>query len=238
MVKQNVVAIDGPSGSGKSSVAKAVAHKMHLLYVDTGAMFRGLGHYFNSLSVDFSDDKTLTQQLSQLNFIYGKDSKVLIEINGQDMTPYIRSPEVSLLASAVSRSQVVRQFLLDIQRALPSGKKRCIMEGRDIGTVVFPNAFCKIFLTAKLESRALRRYLQLYPEEHVKKLSDLENNPRFQKVQEEMAFRDKKDSERDFAPLRPASDSFVLDSSELSFDQVVFKVMQIMSQKQNEFFAS
>ncbi|MBP9674638.1 MAG: (d)CMP kinase, partial [Bacteriovoracaceae bacterium] len=146
-----VIALDGPSGSGKSSVAREVAKRLSMVYIDTGAMYRALGWYIDSLHIPFVEGPLLTQALSGAHLIYAKDPKVLISINGVDLTQTIREHRVSDLASRISKIPQVRNYLLDFQRNLGQ-ETTSIMEGRDIGTVIFPSAFCKIFMTASEET--------------------------------------------------------------------------------------
>ena len=203
---QKAVAIDGPSGAGKSSLAKQLARDLNLLYVDTGAMFRGLALYFYRQQVQMDDDHSLGFYLPLINFVYGKSENELIVIQGENFTQDIRQHFVSDLASRISKVPSVRKFLLQKQRDLAQSQY-CVMEGRDIGTVVFPRAFCKIFLTADPEVRAKRRFVELQAKG---------SSTTYQQVLDDVTERDKRDSEREIAPLKQASDAILLDTSELT----------------------
>ncbi len=227
MIKQKVVAIDGPSGSGKSSVAKEVAASLNLLYIDTGSMFRALGLVAYQYGISFDDEKKMDDLLSNLDFSYGVNEDTLIEINGENLTTQIREHYVSDLASKISSVSTVRNYLLIQQRDLAK-KNVCVMEGRDIGTVVFPDSFCKIFLTASEEIRAQRRLDQL--------IAKGDSSISLKEVLEDVKTRDFNDSNRDVAPLKQAQDAHRVDTSDLAEDQVVEKIKQIvtdMAQKAN-----
>jgi len=219
---QKVVAIDGPSGSGKSTVAKKLAQKWGYLYVDTGAMFRALGFYCYQQKIAFEDGPKLKHFLDQLDFTYGKSVDVLVEINGINLTDKIRAHEVSNLASKISKLPVVRHYLLEFQRSLAQDHF-CVMEGRDIGTVVFPQAFCKIFLHASAQVRAKRRLNQL--------MEKGEKGFTFETILEDIKERDQRDSSRDLAPLAQAHDAISLDSEHLSIDQVIHQISDHMSKR-------
>ena len=203
---QKAVAIDGPSGAGKSSLAKQLARDLNLLYVDTGAMFRGLALYFYRQQVQMDDDHSLGLYLPLISFVYGKSEDELIVIQGENFTQDIRQHFVSDLASRISKVPSVRKFLLQKQRDLAQSQY-CVMEGRDIGTVVFPRAFCKIFLTADPEVRAKRRFIELQAKG---------SSTTYQQVLDDVTERDKRDSEREIAPLKQASDALLLDTSALT----------------------
>lgn len=206
------IAIDGPSGAGKSSVAKCVSSQMGILYLDTGALYRSIGLFALQHDIDTTDESKISAILSEidikLEFIDGTQH---IFLNGVDVSSEIRTQPVAMAASNVSALPIVRQFLLGLQRDIAS-KNDCIMDGRDIGTVVLPNASLKIFLTASAEERANRR------------VGELENKgiaADYETVLKEIIERDYNDSHRDIAPLKPASDSRIVDTTDLSFDEVV-----------------
>ncbi|MGK0367341.1 MAG: cytidylate kinase, partial [Thermoproteota archaeon] len=160
-----VIAIDGPSGSGKSTIAKMVAGQLNILYIDTGAMFRSLAYLlkergFNIDEPNSEEEKKIEQELSKINFEYGLTEEDLVKIDGENLSKVIRDHKVSTLASQVSKITAVRVYLKELQRVI-AGKNHSIMEGRDIGTIVFPNSYCKIFLTASADVRAKRRLAQL-----------------------------------------------------------------------------
>lgn len=208
---QKAVAIDGPSGAGKSTLAKKLARDLGLLYVDTGAMYRALGLYFYRQQVRMEDEDSLASYLPLIQFDYGKSEVELVVVQGENLTQDIRQHFVSDLASRISKSPALRKFLLQKQRDLALGQY-CVMEGRDIGTVIFPRAFCKIFLTATPEVRAQRRFLELQAKN---------SSVSFEQVLEDVVQRDKRDQERDIAPLKQAADAHLLETSELSQDQAL-----------------
>lgn len=207
-----VVAIDGPSGAGKSTMTSALATKLNLLYIDTGAMYRALAYFFNKNDLAIEETPELLGKLKELHFVYGKNVDCLIELDGENLTEKIRENNISILASKVSRLPSVREYLLDYQRSLVK-KNLCVVEGRDIGTVVFPNAFCKIFLTASPEVRAKRRLDQL------KKSG--QNNIELEKILEEVIQRDKRDQEREISPLKKADDAIEVNTDQMGSEEAV-----------------
>jgi len=217
-----VVAIDGPSGSGKSSIAKAIAKELGFLYVDTGAMYRALGYYLDHKHMILTPNQELFHALRDLKFGYGESESVQVRVDGVDLTQKIREHKVSELASLVSQIKEVRDYLTKIQRELVL-KKICVMEGRDIGTVVFPHAFCKIFLTASAKVRALRRFNQL-------KDMHKQDIP-FEKILEDIELRDQRDINREESPLIKAHDAELLDTSDLNFLEVIETVKRIIVKK-------
>ena len=216
---QYVVAIDGPSGSGKSSVAKEVANRLQLLYVDTGAMFRSIAYFI--LKEKISLDNDLGPILNSLDFKYIGEKNNFILINQEKLDSELRSQEVAKMASKISTIECIRTFLLKEQRKLVD-KKVCVMEGRDIGTVVFPKAFCKFFVTARPEVRAERRTLQL---------KDQGKDAHYGTILKEINERDERDSSRTHAPLKKSEDAFLVDTSEMTFDEVVAKICQSVQLK-------
>ncbi len=212
-----VIAIDGPSGSGKSTVAKAVAAKLNVLYIDTGSMYRSLAYYCDLKGIAFVDGPELDHFLNSINLEYGVSEERLVQINGENLTQKIREHHVSALASQVSQLSVVRKYLLDFQRQL-AREVVCVMEGRDIGSVVFPDAFCKFYITASIEVRAKRRLKQLIQ-------SDSKNQElTLDQVINDVVKRDQLDTNRAVAPLVQAEDAFYYDTSEMSFDEIVESV--------------
>jgi cytidylate kinase len=207
-----VIAIDGPSGSGKSSIAKELARTLGVLYIDTGAMFRALAFMANEHSVELIEGEKLNTFLNSLKIEYGVSDSILIRINGLDLTLQIREHHVSKWASVISQLPTVRKYLLDFQRSLAQDKI-CVMEGRDIGTIVFPQSFCKFFITASAEIRAERRLKQLQAN------GDL--NVHYSQILEDVKKRDDTDTQRIVAPLKKAEDALLLDTSALSMAEVL-----------------
>ncbi|MBQ1674496.1 MAG: (d)CMP kinase [Oscillospiraceae bacterium] len=205
------IAIDGPSGAGKSTLAKAVAAERNILYVDTGAIYRTIGYYVFQKGIDPHDSEQVIAVLPEIHvdMVYSEDGLQHMLLNGEDVTDEIRLPQISLYASAVSAIPEVRGFLLEMQREL-ARTRSVIMDGRDIGTVVLPDADVKIYLTADVEKRALRRLKEL----------EQRGTPRpYEEVLEEMQARDWADSHREIAPLREAEDAIRVDTSDLNFEE-------------------
>ena len=217
------IALDGPSGAGKSTVAKALAAKMGLIYVDTGALYRAVGLYTKRSNVDPKDAEGVAKLLPEisLELRYDNDETQQVYLNGEATGNKIRTPEISMYASAVSAIPAVRAFLLDTQREI-AAKNNVVMDGRDIGTVILPNANLKVFLTASDECRAKRRWLEL-------KEKGMETS--FESVLEDMRRRDHNDSTRAIAPAVAAPDAVLLDSSDLTIDECVAKVEALALQK-------
>lgn len=216
------VAIDGPAGAGKSTMAKAAAKELGFIYIDTGALYRtvGLNALRNGADIENPEsiEKTLTENLSvELRFIDGEQRMFL---NGEDVSLKIRTPEASMAASKVSAVPAVREYLFDLQKKL-ANENNCIMDGRDIGTVVLPDAKVKIFLTASPEARAKRRYKEL-----IEKGMDV----KYEDVLSEMKERDYNDSHRAIAPLKPASDAIFLDTSDIGLEDSVELIIKTIKE--------
>ena len=217
------IAIDGPSGAGKSTLAKSLATRLGYLYVDTGAIYRTIGYYAFSNGIDPKDENTVVASLPEIRveMTYGDDGLQHMLLNGADVTKEIRLPEISMYASAVSAHPGVRAFLLEMQRQL-ARTNNVIMDGRDIGTVVLPDAKVKVYLTASSEERARRRCLEL----------EQRGTPEpFEKVLKEIEERDWNDSHRAVAPLRQADDAVLLDTTELNFEQSEEALLKIIEEK-------
>lgn len=217
------IAIDGPAGAGKSTIAKVAANRLGIVYVDTGAMYRAIGLAAVRAGVDHASDvqgvEALLDGLSvEIAHSEGGQS---VFLNGEDVSVEIRLPEVSVAASDVSRIPKVREKLLELQRGL-ANKTDVIMDGRDIGTVVLPDAQLKIFLTASVEDRAMRRYREL-----VEKGVECE----FDQVKSDMEYRDKNDSQREIAPLKPADDSVIVDTTGNDLNESVELIMSIINER-------
>ena len=223
MEKIYSVAVDGPSGAGKSTLAKAAAAELHIIYVDTGAIYRTIGCYARRQGVDAADTQAVIALLPRVKIEMRYDEQGLqhMLLHGEDVTQEIRLPEMSLYASAVSAIPEVRAFLLEMQRDF-ARRSSVIMDGRDIGTVVLPDADVKIFLQADVEVRARRREKELLER----------GTPRpFAQVLAETKERDYNDTHRAAAPLRPAEDAIVVDTSALDFQQSKEMILKIIREK-------
>ena len=212
------VAIDGPAGAGKSTISRAAAKELGFIYIDTGALYRTVGLNALRKGADIENPQsiasTLTDDLKvELRFIDGEQKMFL---NGEDVSADIRTPEASMAASRVSAVPAVREYLFDLQKKLAS-ENDCVMDGRDIGTVVLPDAKVKIFLTASPESRAKRRYDEL-----IQKGMDV----KFEDVLADMRERDYNDSHRAIAPLKPADDAILLDTSGFELEKSVALIIK------------
>jgi cytidylate kinase len=219
-----VVAIDGPAGAGKSTVARTVADRAGFTLVDTGAIYRALAWASLDAGVSETDEDGLAVMAAQLRITFELDEGVnRVFLNGADVSDEIRRPDMSMRASTVSKHPDVREALLELQRGFGEGEGGVVLEGRDIGTVVFPDAQVKVFLTATDEERARRRTAELITR----------GTPQpYDEVLVEIQERDKQDSERAAAPLKAADDARVLDSTKLSIDDVVDIVLQDIAEVQ------
>jgi cytidylate kinase len=211
-----IIAIDGPSGAGKSTVARLLAQRLGYIYIDTGAMYRSLGWKAQQERIDPADETGLAGLCARTEVTIKKDnSDPRFYVDGLDVTGEIRTPAMGMMASAVSKSPAVRARLLTLQRAL--GKNGgVVMDGRDIGTVVFPDADCKFFLEATAEERGRRRYRELK-----EKGMDVD----LARITQEIRDRDQQDSGRSIAPLRKADDALLIDSSVLRIDEVIDRMV-------------
>lgn len=213
------IAIDGPSGSGKSTLAKNIARELGLIYVDTGALYRSVGLYVKRCGIDPKQSLKVTQSLSglRLELRYTKEGQRVI-MNGEDVSDLIRTPEMSMYASAVSSISGVRMFLLEIQKKM-AGEGNVVMDGRDIGTVIMPDADVKLFLEASAPARARRRH-----EELMQRGDDSTE----QQVLEDILKRDKNDKNRDISPAIPADDAVFIDNSEMEPEQTLEAALRII----------
>ena len=221
-MKRFSVAIDGPAGAGKSTLAKAAAARLGFVYVDTGAIYRTVGLAARNAGVDKADSEGIKALLTGLQVdIQYENGVQKMYLNGGDVTGEIRSPEISAYASYVSAIPEVRAFLMEMQRRL-AREHDVIMDGRDIGTVVLPEAGLKIFLTASAEKRAMRRFRELQ-----------EKNPAitFEEVLSDMTARDAKDSQRETAPLKAAEDAVLVDTSDLSLEESVELIVNMIARQ-------
>lgn len=206
------VAIDGPAGAGKSTIAKLVAKEKGYIYVDTGAMYRGLAIHFIKKGLKAEDIKGIVEACkdAEVSIVYENDVQQ-IYLNGENVTVMLRTEEVGNMASKTSAIPAVREKLLELQRTL-AREKNVIMDGRDIGTNILPNADVKIYLTASVETRATRRY---------KELLEKGENCVYEEIAQDIKERDERDMNREIAPLKQAEDAILVDSSEMTIDEVV-----------------
>lgn len=223
--KRYAVAIDGPSGAGKSTLAKAAAAELGILYVDTGAIYRTIGLYACRRETDPHDLAAIIAMLPdiQVSMAYGEDGLQHMLLNGEDVTDVIRRPEISRWASVVSAIPEVRAFLLEMQREL-ARTRDVVMDGRDIGTVVLPQATVKIFLTADPKVRALRRW---------KELQQKGSSDNYEQVLREVEQRDYDDSHRAIAPLRQAEDAVLVDTSELTLEESIAAMLRTVKERRS-----
>lgn len=216
------IAIDGPSGSGKSTIAKALSKQLGIVYVDTGALYRTVGYFVRQKNANPKDATEVGALLPEISVeIRYEDGAQHVYLNGEDLGDKIRTPEISMYASAVSAIPAVRAFLLDTQRDI-ARKNSVVMDGRDIGTVILPDAEVKIFMYASDEARATRRYKELIAKGEEVKYED---------VLREMIERDNNDRSRDVAPAVPADDAVMLDNSDMSVEENVEAVIEIIKSK-------
>ena len=223
MAKTISIAIDGPGGAGKSTIAKRLAKELGFYYVDTGAIYRTVAYFLDLLGVSPKDVDGVSRYIDELtiDIEYDEDGLQHMIMNGMDVSNDIRTPDISMKASDVSAHAVVRDMLLDMQRDVAK-KHNVVMDGRDIGTVVLPRAQVKIFLTASAEVRAQRRFQEL----QTKGKKDT-----FEQVLKELQKRDYQDSHREIAPLKQAKDAIVVDTSALDIDGVVETIRNIVKEK-------
>ena len=216
------IAIDGPSGSGKSTLAKAVAKELGIIYVDTGALYRTIGYHVYQSGKDPRNENEVASLLPDINIElkYENGSQRVI-LNGEDLGDKIRLPQMSMYASAVSAIPAVRRFLLEMQKSL-ARENSVVMDGRDIGTVIIPDADLKIFLTASVETRAQRRTIELL-EKGV--------DARYEDVIADMIARDQQDKNRDIAPALPADDAIIFDNSEMSVEESLKEIVRLVNER-------
>ena len=214
------IAIDGPAGAGKSTIARLAAKELGFIYVDTGALYRAIGLAASRRSLTAEDKDAIIEMLTAIKVELAVNEKheQIVLLDGEDVSGLIRTPEISMLASAVSAIPEVRAFLLDLQRDM-AHTNNVIMDGRDIGTVVLPDAKIKIFLSASPECRARRRY---------KELSEKGMDVKYEDILSDVVARDYADSHRDIAPLKPADDAIMVDTSGEDLETSVNKLLTIM----------
>ena len=216
------IAIDGPAGAGKSTIARRAAGQLGFVYVDTGAMYRAMALYFLRKGINPTDEEAVSRTCSEAEVsIRYQDGAQQVLLNGEDVSGRIRTEEVGKTASVVSAYMPVREKLTELQKEL-AARENVIMDGRDIGTCVLPQAPAKIYLTASVEVRALRRFRELTEKGEA---CDLEE------IKEDIADRDWKDMHREHAPLKQAEDAVVVDSSQMTIDQVVEAILAVAKEK-------
>lgn len=217
------VAIDGPASAGKSTVAKIIAHNLGYIYIDTGAMYRACTLIAHDNNVDYGDEKAILNLIDHSTIDFKQeDGEQKVYVNGKDVSIDIRTPEITENVSQVSALRSIREKMVELQREM-AGKHDVIMDGRDIGTTVLPDAEVKIFLIASVASRAKRRLLDFQEKGIHQDLKDIEHD---------IEVRDYKDSHREISPLKKADDAIELDTTNLTIDEVVAKITEIIQKKQ------
>lgn len=216
------VAIDGPAGAGKSTVSRAAAKAMGYIYVDTGALYRAVGVNALRNGIDTKDKPAVAATLSDISVdLVFENGEQKVLLNGENVSTEIRTPPASMAASDVSAVPEVRAFLFDLQRDIAK-RNNCIMDGRDIGTVVLPDAQVKIFLTASPEERAMRRYREL-----IEKGTEVD----YKEVLDDLVQRDYNDSHREIAPLKPAEDGVILDTTGMTLEESIEAIIKTVKEK-------
>lgn len=219
--KNYVIAIDGCAATGKSVLAKGIAEELNILYVDTGAMYRAAGLYFLEHNLAFSEEN-VEKYIDQIEIeLKNEDQVTKVFLNGEEVTDKIRTASVAMAASDISKFKLIRERLVDMQRKMAGGAN-VVLEGRDIGTVVFPNATLKIFLTASIEIRAIRRKRDLEKKGEIKELGV---------IQEELQKRDIQDSTRKESPLKKAEDAIEIDTTPLTNEETVKMVIEMLKER-------
>jgi len=213
------IAIDGPAGAGKSTIAKRVSRELGFIYVDTGAMYRAMALYFLRNGIDKDDESSIDKACADvdISLTYENDVQVVL-LNGENVNGFIRTEEVGNMASATSVYPEVRKKLVELQQKL-AAKENVVMDGRDIGTVVLPDAQVKVYLTASSKERAKRRFLELKAKGEQ---ADIE------KIEADIIERDRRDMTREISPLKQADDAVLVDSSDMTIDEVVMKIMSLL----------
>mgnify|MGYP000838309559 CR=1 FL=1 len=212
------VAIDGPAGAGKSTIAKLISKQMGYIYVDTGAMYRAMAVYFNQNNIDPADEAAINAAVDNVKItIEYKDGEQQVILNGENVTSLLRTEATGNMASKTSKYKAVRSKLVDLQRELAAAEN-VVMDGRDIGTVVFPHAQLKVFLTASVEERARRRFEELKVKGETVSLEDLKKR---------ISERDRLDETRAISPLKKANDAVLIDSTQMSIQEVAETILSL-----------
>ena len=219
------IAIDGPAGAGKSTIAKNLSKMLNILYLDTGAMYRAFALKIIEEGIDTLDVKNIENMIEKvdIDIIYDDNRQQRVMLNDRDVTGLIRTPEISKGASDVSAVPAVRIKLVELQRKIAE-KSSVVMDGRDIGTYVLPNAHLKIYLTASVDERAKRRFTEMESAGNKANNVDL---PKLEDIKKDIEYRDKNDSEREFAPLKKADDAVLVDTTELTIEQSMEKIVKL-----------
>ena len=221
MEKRLVITVDGPAGSGKSTVSRMLAEEISYMYLDTGLLYRAVAWRTMQLGISLSDDTAVRKACEDVSVPLDTNGSMKVEVEGQDVSKYLRTEEIGMIASSVSAIPTVREALLPLQRC--AGRHGGIVaEGRDMGTVVFPDAEVKFFLDAKVEERARRRYLQL---------TENGGNADWDEVKRGLVVRDHQDRSREIAPLRPAHNSVVLDTTDIGIEEVVGMMIKSVTER-------
>lgn len=216
------IAIDGPAGAGKSTIARAVARKLQMVYVDTGAMYRAMALFMIREGVDADDADAIAAKCREANItICYENGEQVVYLNGENVNPYLRTEEVGNMASRTSPQPAVRVKLVELQQAL-AARTDCIMDGRDIGTCVLPNAQVKVYLTASSAVRAKRRYDELTAKGETCDIA---------KIQADIEERDYRDMHREQSPLRQADDAVLVDTSDMTIDEVITAILDLAKDK-------
>ena len=216
------IAIDGPAGAGKSTIAKEIAKKKGFIYVDTGAMYRAMGLYYLRHGIEPGDTEKIEAALDDINVsITYENGEQIVILNGENVNSLIRTPEIGAMASGVSTNKAVREKMVSLQQEIAKTRS-VVMDGRDIGTVVLPDAMVKIFLNASVDVRTQRRYLEL-------KAKGMDCD--IDTLREEIKDRDYRDTHRENSPLKKADDAIEVDTTELSVDAVIAKILEIAADK-------
>lgn len=216
-----IISIDGPAASGKSTTAKLIADKLHLTYLDTGAMYRAVALYSQKNNIDLDDFIAIESMLEKISIKFKNINNINhIFLNGEVVSEAIRTPEITKLSSSIATKKIIRQKMVEMQRMLAENQD-VILDGRDIGTIVFPDADFKFYLTASLESRAVRRY---------KELLNKGVNANIEEIKQDLVWRDLNDSQREESPLKKAEDAIEVNTTEMTIDEQVNFILKVIKE--------